>query len=148
MTEYPSNNNAEVRYSTEPIPKSNQSGDAGPRINDQRARYVVIDSLDAGKSPDEIREKLNAYGFSNLDANRIIENVMAEQQRTREYNKIVRGGGNLNMWMGGIICLLGTVMTVGSFMAASEGGGRYIIAWGAILFGGIQFFRGLSQRSQ
>jgi hypothetical protein len=28
---------------------------------------------------------------------------------------------------------------------AMEGGGTYIVAWGAIIFGAIQFFRGLIQ---
>jgi hypothetical protein len=49
------------------------------------------------------------------------------------------------MWIGGIICLIGLVVTIGSCMLAGEGGGRYYIAWGAIVWGGIQFFRGLSQ---
>jgi hypothetical protein len=32
--------------------------------------------------------------------------------------------------------------------AAGDGGGRIVIAWGAILWGTIQFFRGVSQSSQ
>ena len=53
-------------------------------------------------------------------------------------------GMNTNMWIGGAICLLGLVVIIGSLMASREGGG-YIIAYGAILWGGIQFFRGLAQ---
>ena len=40
---------------------------------------------------------------------------------------------------------IGLVVTIGRCLAAGEGGGLYYIAWGAIVFGCIQFFRGLSQ---
>jgi hypothetical protein len=49
---------------------------------------------------------------------------------------------NRNVIIGGIICIVGIVITVGTYSAAADGG-SYTIAWGAILFGGIQFFRGL-----
>jgi hypothetical protein len=51
---------------------------------------------------------------------------------------------NRNIIVGGLICLVGIVVTVGTYMAASSEGGTYTIAWGAILFGGLQFFRGLA----
>jgi len=31
--------------------------------------------------------------------------------------------------------------------SSGPGGGRYVIAWGAIIFGAIQFFRGAAQAS-
>jgi hypothetical protein len=52
------------------------------------------------------------------------------------YNNIVLGGG---------ILLLGVVVTVGSYSAVSRNGGPYLVAWGAILFGGIRLIRGLFQ---
>jgi hypothetical protein len=56
------------------------------------------------------------------------------------------GAGSGDMVLGGIICLIGLVVTIGSYAAASEssGGGRYVIAWGAIVFGAIRFFKGIS----
>ena len=47
-----------------------------------------------------------------------------------------------NMLIGGAICVVGLIVTV---VSASSGGGRFVFAWGAILFGGFQFFRGLLQ---
>jgi hypothetical protein len=36
------------------------------------------------------------------------------------------------------------MVTVGTYLYAGEnGGGRYIVMWGAMLFGGLQFLRGL-----
>jgi hypothetical protein len=39
----------------------------------------------------------------------------------------------------------GTVVTIATYSAAASSptGGRYIVAWGAIVFGIIDFFRGL-----
>jgi hypothetical protein len=43
-------------------------------------------------------------------------------------------------------CIGGIVVTAMTFsLAASSGGGIFIIAWGAILFGGLQFLQGLFQ---
>jgi hypothetical protein len=43
------------------------------------------------------------------------------------------------LWLAG-----GIAVTAGTYIYAEEsGGGRYIIAWGAMLCGGIQFLRGL-----
>ncbi len=47
--------------------------------------------------------------------------------------------------MGSVICLLGIVVTVGSYSSASAGG-SYVVAWGAIIFGGVRLFRGLGNR--
>jgi hypothetical protein len=51
------------------------------------------------------------------------------------------------MLIGGGICLLGIIITVGTCLSAREGG-TYTIAYGAIIWGAIQFFRGLSQSNQ
>lgn len=49
-----------------------------------------------------------------------------------------------DLLVGGVVCVIGVVVTVVTFSAASgPGGGRYVVAWGAILFGGIQFLKGL-----
>jgi hypothetical protein len=51
--------------------------------------------------------------------------------------------GLRNMAIGGVICLVGILVTAATYGAASHGGGHYIVAWGAIVFGGLQFLRGL-----
>jgi predicted RNA-binding Zn-ribbon protein involved in translation (DUF1610 family) len=37
----------------------------------------------------------------------------------------------------------GLAVTIVTYSLASEGGGHYVMAWGAIVFGGIQMLRGL-----
>ena len=50
-----------------------------------------------------------------------------------------------NMVVGGLWCVGGIAVTALTYQAASAQGGHYIIAWGAILFGGLQFLKGLMQ---
>jgi len=50
------------------------------------------------------------------------------------------------MIFGALWCFGGIAVTAMTYKAsANAGGGRFVLAWGAILFGGIQFFRGLFQ---
>jgi hypothetical protein len=51
------------------------------------------------------------------------------------------------MAIGGSVCALGIVITAGTYMAAS-GGGAYVVTWGAIIFGGFQFLRGLGEMTR
>jgi len=51
-----------------------------------------------------------------------------------------------NMIVGGLWCVGGLVLTAATYSSASSsGGGRYAVFWGAIIFGAIQFVRGLVQ---
>lgn len=114
--------------------------------------YYVFDCLNRGSSQAEVRKQLIAFGYSAAEADETVAAVADWRRKNPEQRDISRaaggGGGNTNMWIGGIVCLIGLVITIGSCLAAGEGGGRYMIAWGAIIWGGIQFFRGLSQRNQ
>lgn len=116
---------------------------------DELSNYV-LGCLQKGSSKAEVRKQLIAFGYSSGEAEETVEAVADWRRKNPDRQNIANtagatGGGNASMWIGGIICLVGIVVTVGSFLAAGEGGGRYYIAWGAIVFGGIQFFRGLSQ---
>lgn len=53
--------------------------------------------------------------------------------------------GLLNMLIGGTIGVVGLVVTIYSLVAAMDKGGGYVVAYGAIIFGAIQFFRGFIQ---
>ncbi len=52
--------------------------------------------------------------------------------------------GMKNMLAGAAWCIGGIVVTVLTLGAASQSGGTVVVAWGAIVFGAIQFFRGLA----
>ena len=51
-----------------------------------------------------------------------------------------------NMMIGGLSCLGGILVTALTFGAATRaGGGPYVLAWGAVIFGGVQFVIGFAQ---
>src|SRR5262249_10824158 len=88
---------------------------------------------------------------------------MAETAMTRAEQQLPKGGapadieemeaqrlkdaGRRNMRYGALWCISGLFLMALSClaMAAGVGGGRYILAWGVILFGSFQFIRGLIQ---
>jgi uncharacterized membrane protein YiaA len=50
-----------------------------------------------------------------------------------------------NMLLGLGLMIVGIAVTAGTYAAAasSRGGGRYVVTWGLIIFGGLRFFKGL-----
>ena len=59
----------------------------------------------------------------------------------------MREVGAKNALWGAIWCIAAIIITAVTFQAASSshGGGTYFVAYGAIIFGAIQFFKGLYQ---
>lgn len=110
------------------------------------AYVYAVEWLSKGSKPGDVRKSLIAAGYTSQQADRIIQGatrlIMGDDARERH---APAGGhsGDANMIIGGIICLIGLAVTLGS---CAMGGGNVIIAWGAIVFGAIQYFRGLSQR--
>ena len=62
---------------------------------------------------------------------------IAEEKRKQANKDILRGA----LWCGG-----GLIVTMVTYSMAS-GGGSYVVAWGAIIFGAIQLIRGLVNHS-
>ena len=63
------------------------------------------------------------------------------------YRSALRAAAIKNMGIGGLFFVGGSAVTVFSYEAATENphGGSYVMAWGAILFGGIQLVKGIIQ---
>jgi len=84
-------------------------------------------------------EKLVAYltmnGIDSFRASMIVSQL--SRARSEELERL----GKRNIIIGGIVALVGLIVT----LATSYNGGVVIIAWGAILYGIIQFFRGIKQ---
>jgi hypothetical protein len=54
-----------------------------------------------------------------------------------------RKNASKDLVVGGLWFLGGIIVTVVTYSAASSGGGTYVVAYGAIIFGAVQFVRGL-----
>ena len=70
-----------------------------------------------------------------MAAENLISNARAETQNYKDAAQEM-------MMKGALWCIGGIVVTFGTYSLAS-GGGTYIIAWGAIVFGAVKFVRGL-----
>jgi hypothetical protein len=112
--------------------------------------YVyALECLVKGHQQRDVRKSLLEAGYSQKQVDHILQTAVQyrrEHERLAAVNTESASAGQRNMMIGGIVCVVGIVITMGSLMAASGGGGgSYVIAWGAIVFGAIQFFRGLTQ---
>jgi hypothetical protein len=88
------------------------------------------------KGPYEVQQKLISIGLNEESARIVVENL------ERQINEAKKNRANKDMLYGGLWFFGGLIVTLVSLSAAS-GGGSYVVAYGAIIFGGIQFFRGL-----
>lgn len=50
-----------------------------------------------------------------------------------------------DMLIGGGLIVLGLAITIGTYAAASDGGGYYLISYGPIIYGVIHFFKGVAK---
>ena len=91
------------------------------------------------KSIEETKAALIENGLRAEEADVVIANLQ------NQYKQEKREAGNKNMLYGALWCVGGLLVTILTYSAASDGG-TYVVAWGAVIFGAIQFFKGLFQR--
>lgn len=91
------------------------------------------------KSAQESKTVLIEKGLRPEDADVVITNLQ------NQYRQEKQEAGNKNMLYGALWCIGGLLVTFLTYWAAS-GGGTYVVAWGAVIFGAIQFFKGVFQR--
>jgi hypothetical protein len=113
---------------------------------------------DQDKTKEELVEAFATFVFGQMKAKaqdpRIVD-ALAEKGIEREtaeafvskcrvmYRQARRKAGGKEMIVGGLWCVGGLVVTAITYSMASSRGGTYIVTWGAVIFGAIQFFRGL-----
>ena len=98
----------------------------------------AAEQMKNGASPQQIQTMLIEKGLDSESAATVVSNL------TRVRSEAIREAGKKNMLYGALWCIGGIVVTAATYSAASNGG-TYVVAWGAIVFGAIQFFRGLVQ---
>ena len=107
----------------------------------EAAYGFAAEQMRAGLAPSEVQKILIERELDAEAAAHVVGDL-ERSQATRE-------AGQRNMIVGALWCFGGIAVTTLTHQAAmNDGGGRYTIAWGAILFGGIQFLRGLSQSAK
>lgn len=94
-----------------------------------------------GVPPHQIQANLVEQGLDPESAATVVSNLVSFR------SEALRKEGKKNMLYGGLWCVGGIAVTALTFSFAAPGG-SYLVAWGAIIFGAIQFFRGMGQASQ
>jgi hypothetical protein len=96
-----------------------------------------------GVPPARVERSLVEKGLSPEAAAIVVRNLGQAMAKARQ------DAAQQNILHGALWCIAGIVVTAATYTAAaSGGGGTYVVAWGAIIFGAIQFFRGLSQSAE
>jgi hypothetical protein len=90
-----------------------------------------------GKSKAEVREDLVSHGLSEANARLVSERVFELRAQAR------RQAGGAAMLQGALWCVGGLAVT-GITFAMASGGGMYVVAYGAVIYGAIHFVRGLA----
>ena len=87
--------------------------------------------------PSTVKIELVEQGLTEDDAQMVIDNVQVEVR------KMEKERGKKEMIYGALWCVGGAVVTLLTYMLA-EGGGTYVVAWGAMAWGALQFLKGAS----
>lgn len=108
---------------------------------------AVARDLAQGVPPQQIAQMLVKQGWSAENARDYVQNVNQAVQSYRQSDPAraqIAGAYAKHMVIGALWAVGGIAVTALTFSAASSsGGGRYVVAWGAIAFGIFDFFRGL-----
>lgn len=101
--------------------------------------YAISLIVNEKKTYNETIAILISTGLDGETANIVVSNI---QRRIMEEREEI---ANKNMLYGALWCIGGIIVTGITYAIASEGGG-YLITWGAVVFGGWQFLKGLYQK--
>jgi len=93
-----------------------------------------------GTKEQAIVNNLVEQGLDAESANVVVSNLVKARKEQKQEQ------GKKNMGFGALWCIGGLVVTAATYSAASNGG-HYVVAWGAVVFGAIQFLQGLFQYS-
>ena len=99
---------------------------------------AAANAMSRGASPAEVENHLIQSGVRAEDAKTVVNHLQAVR------SDVLREAGRKEMIRGALWCVGGILVTAASYRAASRGG-TYVVAWGAIIFGAIKFFRGLAR---
>ena len=117
----------------------NQNVEQQKAVN-QIYEYAANHMVKEKKSAIETKNALIAQGLDEESASVVVANLEQQIKQAKKER------ANKDMLYGALWCIGGIIVTAITYSAAS-GGGTYVIAWGAILFGAIQFIKGVVNAS-
>ncbi len=132
------------------------AGTTGAPVRRRKAKPIAPDivrevrtRIERGHTPEQIVAWLGTQGVKPKRALRLVgrveDNVQAdlgEMERMAAHSGARRH--NARTVTGAVIALLGIGVTLATYSSASQTGGSYVVAYGAIIGGAVMFFRGLA----
>ena len=103
------------------------------------AQASAVRRLQSKESPDYIITQLAAQSLDRATATALVNTLIVTRYQ------VERSAAKRTMIDGVLWALGGILVTIITLLIAQDRGGTYFIAWGPALFGGLQFFRSLSQ---
>ncbi len=106
----------------------------------------VIKELSAGKQPARIIKEMEKQGWTKDMAAALVaqaQQTIKTYQESPEGRKVMAARYKRTMLAGVLWAVGGIVVTAVTYDMASRGGGTYVVAWGAVIFGIYDFVRGL-----
>lgn len=106
----------------------------------------VIQQLTSGKRQKTIVKKLVKSGLSKDSSRQLVSNLANEldaYKKSPEGRSFLAAKNKKRMLQGLAWTVVGLIITSTSYASASDQGGTYLICWGAVLFGFIDFLIGL-----
>lgn len=113
------------------------------KVSPEIYEYAAI-LVKNGKSREEVKMALESKGLNSEHAGVVAENIF--KIRSHSYRK----SGRKNMIFGALWCIGGFVVTAMTYSMAANSptGGTYVVAWGAMVFGAVQFFIGVFEMAK
>lgn len=118
--------------------------DQNENDTDRAVYEFAASQVVSGKSKSQVEQALLEKGMDVESAKIVTSTVF------RMHNDAMSDAGKKNMLYGLLWCVGGAIVTAVTYQmaASSPSGGRYVVAWGAIVFGAIQFLRGAAQAAR
>jgi hypothetical protein len=107
---------------------------------------AIATQLSHGVKKETIVKQLVKQNISEEVAISLVESVeraINQYKESPEGQAVMSKKYGRQMLYGVLWAVGGTLVTIFTYSAASSGGGTYVIAWGAIIFGIVDFIRGL-----
>jgi hypothetical protein len=99
----------------------------------------AADCMKWGMKPELVARELTQKGVSPHTARLMVRNLSAARKRVNRRAVLRRAG------IHALICAFGIILLLGTAASASASGAAALVAWGAILFGGLRCAMALAE---
>lgn len=129
----------------------NDSNPDQKSMDDRKTKMLALvelatDMVIEGKPASEIKAVLVSKGMDEVTANELVNLIFERRNEAKRMNRIRSSDdGNSNILYGALWCAGGLIVYFYTHKMA-EGGGVYVIPYGAIIIGGLQFIIGILQK--